>query len=193
MIRGPIVRARSRAAWALLFACALAGGTLVAQGSSGPVIVLDTAEGTIEIEMFPIEAPKSVAHVVELVKKGFYDGQRIHLVSPDFIVQFGDPLSRDPSRRMLWGRHPGANSGQPVGVAELSRKYSHVRGTVGLAHTGDPKAADSQVYITLSPQPQFDGAHAVIGRVVQGDEILGRLAVGDIIRKAWVREPDEGS
>lgn len=190
-----VVPARGRvgAALALLFAAALACGSLSGQSPAGPVIVLDTARGIVEIETFPVEAPKSVAHVLELVKNGFYDGQRVHLVRPDFIVQFGDPLSRDPSRRTLWGRHAGANSGEPIGIAELSRKYTHVRGTVGLAHTGDPKGADSQLYITLSPQPQLDGAHAVIGRVVQGDDVLGRLVVGDVIRRAWVREPGEGS
>src|SRR5215207_11361474 len=73
-----------------------------------PVIVLDTAKGTIEIETFPDDAPKTVEHIVELVKKNFYNGQRFHRAEENFLVQVGDPTSRDMSKEGWWGRGPGS-------------------------------------------------------------------------------------
>lgn len=159
-----------------------------AQPPSRPIVVVETSKGTIEFELYPEEAPKSVAHVMALVKQGFYDGQRIHRALPDFLVQWGDPLSRDLSKRDLWGRHPAAGSGKPIGVGEVSKKRRHLRGTVGLAHTGDPRGADSQIYITLTPQPRLDKEHTIIGQLVAGDDVLSALVEGDEIRKVSLKE-----
>ena len=101
-----------------------------------PVIVLETVKGTIEIETLPDEAPKTVAHVVELVKKNFYNGMRFHRAEENFLVQIGAPPSRDMSREAWWGRGPG--SGKPIGVSEIGKR-KHVPGSVGMAHSGDPK------------------------------------------------------
>ena len=65
--------------------------TSFAAGQSTPTIVVDTVKGTFEIETYPSDAPKTVAHVIDLVKSGFYDGQRIHRALPGFVVQWGDP------------------------------------------------------------------------------------------------------
>ena len=75
---------------------------------AGPVIVVETTKGTFEVETFPAEAPKTVAHILELVKRGFYDGQRVHRALPGFLVQWGDPRSKDLSRETDWGRGPDA-------------------------------------------------------------------------------------
>jgi hypothetical protein len=66
---------------------------------AGPVIVVETMKGTFEFETYPNEAPKTVEHIVALVKNRFYNGQRFHRVEPGFVVQFGDPQSRDPNKR----------------------------------------------------------------------------------------------
>src|SRR6185295_16248516 len=83
---------------------------------AGPVIVLETVKGTIEFETYPEEAPKTVAHIVDLVKKGFYNGLRFHRADPNFVIQVGDPVSRDMSRIDWWGRQ---GSGKPIGLAEI--------------------------------------------------------------------------
>src|SRR4051794_16684413 len=91
--------------------------TVAAQQKSpgaGAVIVLETAKGTIEFETYPEEAPKTVARVLELVKKNFYNGQRFHRAEPNFIIQVGDPVSRDVSRQEWWGRQ---SAGKPIGVS----------------------------------------------------------------------------
>jgi cyclophilin family peptidyl-prolyl cis-trans isomerase len=128
-----------------------------------------------------------VAHVVELVRARFYDGQRIHRAVPGFVVQFGDPQTRDPGKRELWGRGAGAASGTPIGAAEVSRKRRHVRGAVGMAHLGNPARADSQIYITLEPRPDLDGRYAVVGQVISGMEVLPQLQVGDEIRRVYLK------
>src|SRR5881296_2706711 len=77
-----------------------------------PVLVVETSKGTFEIETYPNEAPKTVAHVVDLVKRGFYDGQRFHRVAPGFVIQWGDPQSQDTTKEADWGRGAAASSGQ---------------------------------------------------------------------------------
>ena len=81
--------------------------------SVAPVIVVETSRGTFSVETFPGDAPLTVAHVVALVKSGFYDGQRVHRAIAGFVVQFGDPQTRDMSARALWGRGAAAGSGKP--------------------------------------------------------------------------------
>lgn len=159
---------------------------------AGPTIAIETDKGVIEFETYPDDAPKSVAHVVALVEQGFYDGQRIQRAEPGFVVQFGDPQSRDLDKRARWGRGPGDGSGTPIGVAEFSMRRQHVRGAVGMAHAGDPMQADSQIYITLAPHPQLDGLFVVVGQVVRGDDVLERLERGEVIRRVTVSATGAG-
>ena len=153
-----------------------------------PVVVVETAKGSFEIELFPEDAPKSVAHVIDLVKRGFYDGQRVHRALPRFLVQWGDPRSRDTAQESEWGRGAAASSGTAVGAAELSKKRPHTKGAVGLAHPGNPAQADSQIYVTLADRPELNGRYTVIGRVNAGDEVPARLERGDLILRMSVRE-----
>jgi peptidyl-prolyl cis-trans isomerase B (cyclophilin B) len=167
--------------------CVLCGSFLFAQ-PGGPVIVVDTSKGTFAFETFPDDAPKSVAHVVGLVKRGFYDGQRVHRALPGFLVQWGDPRSRDTSQAPEWGRGAAASSGTPVGAVEIAKKRVHTRGAVALAHPGNPAQADSQIYVTLADRPDLNGRYAVFGRVIEGDDVPRRLERGDLILRMYVRE-----
>jgi cyclophilin family peptidyl-prolyl cis-trans isomerase len=154
----------------------------------GPVIVVDTVKGSFEFETYPNDAPKTVAHVVELVKRGFYDGQRVHRAQPGFVVQWGDPRSRDVSSEADWGRGAAASSGKPIGAAEMPKKRLNTRGAVALAHPGNPALADSQIYVTLADRPELNGRYTVFGRVTSGEEVLPRLERGDLIRRVYVKE-----
>jgi cyclophilin family peptidyl-prolyl cis-trans isomerase len=153
-----------------------------------PRITFRTSAGRFTIETYPLDAPLTVAHVVDLVKKGFYNGQRVHRALPGFVVQFGDPQTRDESKRESWGRGAGAASGKPIGAAEIVLKRSHVRGAVGMAHLGEPAEADSQIFITLQPRPDLDGQYAVFAHVIDGEDVPARLRVGDLILSATVDE-----
>lgn len=156
---------------------------------TGPVIVLTTVKGVIEIETFPAEAPKSVARVVELAKGGFYRGTRVHWVQPG-IVQFGDQLSRDMTKRDKWGT---GGSGlkqvvRPLGITEFTKRRFDT-GIVGLAYrTGDkPEQADCQLFILKAPNPALNGKDAAIGRVTKGMDVVNKIELVDLIKDVSVR------
>ena len=154
---------------------------------AGPVIVFETVKGAFEIETYPEDAPKTVAHILALVRRNFYNGQRVHRVAPGFVVQFGDPQTRDMTKRDQWGRGLAAGSGRAIGVAEFSKKRTHILGAVAMAHAGDAKQADSQLYITLAPAHRLDGSYTVWGQVISGMDVVQKIVQGDIIRRATVR------
>lgn len=154
---------------------------------AGPVIVVETVKGTFEFETYPDDAPKSVEQILRLVKRNFYNGLRVHRVEPNFVVQFGDPKTRDMTKRDSWGQTAGGGSGKPVGVAEISKKHLHVKGAVGMAHAGDPAQGDSQIYVMLATKPALDGKYAVIGQVISGMDVVQKLQVTDVIKKISVK------
>ena len=166
-----------------LMAVIAQGAGVKAPAAPDPVLVLETAKGTIEIRLFRSEAPKSVDHLLELMKRSFYRGQRFHRVTPS-LVQTGDPSSRNMSRRDSWGT---GNSGNPIGVFELSKKRSHIRGAVALAHGGNPIGADSQFYIMKTASPLLDGKYAIVGQVASGMAVVDRIVVTDMIKNATVK------
>lgn len=171
--------------------CALCGFFFSSPASAqtaGPVIVVETTKGTFAFETYPADAPKTVAHIVDLVKRGFYDGQRVHRALPGFVVQWGDPRSRDLSREAEWGHGPEASSGHPIGASELRRKRQHSRGTVGVAHQGIPALADSQIYVTLANRPDLNNRYTIFGHLIDGDDVPARLERGDSIRRMYVKE-----
>jgi cyclophilin family peptidyl-prolyl cis-trans isomerase len=151
--------------------------------AAGPIVVLETAKGTIEFETYPEDAPKTVARILELVKKNFYNGLRFHRAEKH-LVQIGDPVSRDMSRQGFWGQR---GSGTAIGVAEITKRRRHVAGSVAMAHAGDPKFADSQFYITKRAAPEFDGKYTVFGRVIRGLDVVSKLEKADILKKAFVK------
>ncbi len=160
---------------------------VLAQRSSA-LVVVETTRGTFAFDTYPKDAPLSVAHILKLAKAGFYDGQRVHRAVPGFVVQFGDPQTRDLDTRALWGKGLEASSGEPIGVAEVLLKRKNVALAVGLAHQGEPAKADSQLYIMLEARPELDGQYAVIGQVVEGEDVPSQLQIGDEIRRVYVRE-----
>lgn len=155
---------------------------------AGPVVVLETAKGVIEFETYPEDAPKTVATIVGLIKKGFYDGLRFHRVEPKFVVQIGDPQTRNMTLQDRWGR---GGSGNPIGVAEIAKKRRHLRGRVGVGHSGDPRLADSQFYILLGDQPGLDGKYTVFGSVITGMDVVDRLQRADLLKRATVKAGTE--
>ena len=175
-----------------LLACALVTVPAAAQTGktspgAGPVVVLETSKGTIEFETYPNEAPKTVAHILALVKRTFYNGIRVHRVVRNFVVQFGDPQTRDMTKKDRWGAGPAAGSGKPIGVGEINPKRTHVLGAVAMAHAGDAAKADSQMYITLAPVPRLNPDYTVFGKVISGIDVVQKIEVGDVIKKASVR------
>ena len=155
---------------------------------AGPIVVVETSRGMFEFETYPDDAPKTVAHFLALAKKGFYNGQRFHRVVPGFVIQVGDPQTRDMTKRDMWGRGDAAGSGRPVGAAEFSKKHLHTRGAVAMAHAGDAARADSQFYVTLATVPRLDGKYAVFGHVIGGADVPAQIQVGDVLKRVFVKD-----
>ncbi len=158
-----------------------------------PVVVFETSKGTFEVEMYPNEAPKSVEHILTLVRRNFYNGLRVHRFVSGFVVQFGDPQTRDMTKKAFWG---SGGSGRSIGVAEISPKRPHRLGAVALAHAGDPRGGDSQLYIAVSgledpriANIQNMGTFAVIGQVTSGMPVVQQLRELDVIKRATVKGP----
>ena len=173
---------------AVLAALTVSLVTVAAQQKSpgaGPIVVLETVKGTIEFETYPDEAPKTVARVTELIKKNFYNGLRFHRTEPNFVVQVGDPVTRDMSRQSWWGRQ---GSGQAIGVAEITKKRRHVLGAVSMAYPGsDRTQADSQFFIMRRNAPEMDGKYTVFGKVLTGMDVVAKLQRGDILKRAYLK------
>ena len=153
-------------------------------GAGPSIVVVETEKGTFEFETYPNEAPKTFAHILAQINKRFYNGQRVHLVVPGFVMQFGDQQTRDMTKEKMWGRIEGPQ----VGVAEFSKLRRHVRGAVALAHNGDAAKADTQMYVTLADTPRLDNKYVVFGKVISGMDVVDKLKYADRIVRVTVRE-----
>lgn len=160
-------------------------GVGVAQApAAGPVVVMETSKGTITMEMYPSEAPKTVANFLKLVKSNFYNRQHFHRADPGLVIQVGDPDSKDLKNRDTWGSR---GNREPIGVAEISKKLKHKRGTVGMANSGDASKADSQFYIAIGKKKIPEGKYAIFGQVTSGMEVVDKIEVGDTVKRIYVK------
>jgi peptidylprolyl isomerase len=141
-------------------------------------LYLDVPAGRVVIELKPDLAPKTVAHIKELTRRGFYDGLTFHRVIDGFMAQTGDPK----------GNGTGG-SGQSV-KAEFSQNSHFMRGTLGLARANDPDSGDSQFFICFKPTPFLDGKYTVFGQVISGMEAVDAIKKGDANRNGSVTDPD---
>ena len=131
--------------------------------TDNPVVSMETTLGKLAIELFPKEAPDTVANFLKLVEKGYYDGVLFHRVIPKFMIQTGDPT--------------GTGRGGPgwTILDEFSPKLRHDRaGVLSMANAG-PDTGGSQFFITHGPTPHLDDRHAVFGRVIEGLEVVARI------------------
>ena len=120
-----------------------------------------------------------------LAKRNFYNGLRFHRAEYS-LIQVGDPTTRNMAMRDWWGR---ASSGKPIGAAEITKKRRHVRGAVSMAYPGtDARGADSQFFIVTKPHPDFDGKYTVFAKVIKGMEVVDKMEVSDILKRAFVKE-----
>ena len=131
-----------------------------------PHVILKTKFGEMEIVLFPDLAPKHVASFLKLAKSGFYNGTIFHRILPGFMIQGGDPLTKDPANRNRFGT---GGPGYTV-PAEFS-KVAHEKGILSAARTQDPDSAGSQFFIMVDKAPHLDGQYTVFGEIVKGVEV----------------------
>jgi len=131
--------------------------------------VIETKFGNIELKFFPEIAPNHVNNFIELAKKGFYDGTTFHRVIPGFMIQGGDPNSKNPDK----SQHGMGGPGYTV-KAEFNEK-PHKRGIVSMARAGHPDSAGSQFFICVADAPFLDRQYTVFGEVVSGMDVADKI------------------
>jgi cyclophilin family peptidyl-prolyl cis-trans isomerase len=152
-----------------------------------PVIELVVANrGTITIELFQKDAPKTVAHILDLVKRKFYDGILIHRVEPNFVVQAGDPQTK--TRGVDASGIGTGGSGKNIPFETNNR--THEAGTLGMALSAPRSATgDSQWFINLSNNNFLDGNYCVFGKVTKGMDVVRKIERGDKIVRMSIVKP----
>jgi peptidylprolyl isomerase len=168
-------------ALALCAGLAATGSPAAAQTKADPqnTVVLTTKDGDITIRLRPDLAPKHVAQIKTLVKRGFYNGVVFHRVIDGFMAQTGDPT----------GTGMGG-SDLPDIPAEFS-KTPFKRGTVGMARSQDPNSANSQFFICFGDASFLNGQYTVIGEVVSGMDVVDKIKKGDSASNGTVKNPDK--
>lgn len=131
--------------------------------------ILTTRHGDITIEFLPEVAPNHVKNFTELAKKGFYDGTLFHRVIPDFMIQGGDPLSKNADKRL----HGTGGSDKNV-KAEFS-KTPHLRGVVSMARSANPDSASSQFFIVVADSSHLDNQYSAFGKVTEGLDVVDKI------------------
>ena len=142
-----------------------------------PKAILSTRHGDMTIEFFPEAAPNHVQNFLDLARQGFYEDTLFHRVIPGFMIQGGDPNSRNADRRF----HGTGGSGKNL-KAEFS-KLPHVRGVVSMARSSSPDSASSQFFIVVEDASHLDGQYTVFGRVVQGMEAADAIVAEAVDRR----------
>ena len=143
------------------------------EGAKPVISIALENDGVIKVELHPDVAPNHCAALVDLVKKGYYDGLSFHRVVPGFVVQGGCPKGNGSGG-------PGYNL-----KAEFNEK-PHLTGTLAMARTPDPDSAGSQFYICLAPQPFLDRQYTVFGQTIEGMDLVSQIRQGDKMVKVTV-------
>jgi peptidyl-prolyl cis-trans isomerase B (cyclophilin B) len=137
---------------------------------------METDKGTINLELYPQHAPKTVNNFVFLAREGFYDDLKFHRVIANFMVQGGDPT--------------GTGRGGPGYKFEdelTGNPLKHETGTLSMANAG-PNTNGSQFFITHAPQPHLNGKHTVFGKVTEGQDVVNAIRQGDTMKSVEIHE-----
>ncbi len=135
------------------------------------VAILNTSAGEIVLEFWPDVAPGHVKNFIDLAKKGFYDGTAFHRVIKGFMIQGGDPLTKDASKESQWGT---GGPGHQI-KAEFNDK-AHTRGVLSMARSQSPDSAGSQFFICHGDPRFLDRQYTAFGKLIKGDDVLEKIA-----------------
>ena len=145
------------------------------------VAVITTTEGTMVVEFWTDAAPATIENFKKLAKSGFYDGTCFHRVIKGFMIQGGDPLTKDASKEAMWG-----TGGPGYSIKAEFNDHSHHRGVISMARSADPDSAGSQFFICHSDPTQADPSrreptfldhqYTTFGKLIKGDDVLEKIA-----------------
>jgi peptidyl-prolyl cis-trans isomerase B (cyclophilin B) len=132
--------------------------------------VIKTTEGEMVAEFWPEVAPNTVENFKKLARSGFYDGTAFHRIVKGFMIQGGDPLTKDPAKESRYGT---GDPGYKI-KAEFNDR-SHERGVLSMARSSDPDSAGSQFFICLANVSRLDHQYTTFGKIIKGDDVLGKI------------------
>ena len=155
--------------------------------SSNEVAVIKTSEGDMVVQFWTDAAPDTIENFKKLVRQGFYDGTIFHRIVKEFMIQGGDPNSKDPAKENSYGQGgPGYN------IKAEFNDHSHDAGVISMARSSDPDSAGSQFFICLAPVHRLDHQYTTFGKLVKGQDVLEKI--GDIpVTKNSMGEPSKPS
>jgi len=135
------------------------------------VVVLNTEMGKMVVSFFEDKAPKHAQSFKKLAKEDFYDGTKFHRVIKGFMIQGGDPLTKDDSQQSRWG-----TGGPGYTIDAEFNDVKHDKGILSMARSSDPNSAGSQFFICHGRAPHLDGQYTAFGKLVDGLEVLDKIA-----------------
>jgi cyclophilin family peptidyl-prolyl cis-trans isomerase len=143
--------------------------------------VIKTDKGDIVLQFYPDVAPVTVASFLHLARTGFFNGTAFHRVEPGFVIQGGDPKSKDPNAKDVGTGGPGYYL-----PAEFNDR-PHKTGTLSMARSQNPNSGGSQFFICLADTPSLDGQYTVFGNTVAGMDVVNKITPGDVMREVIIR------
>jgi peptidyl-prolyl cis-trans isomerase B (cyclophilin B) len=153
--------------------------------SSNEVAVIKTSEGEMVVQFWADAAPQTIDNFKKLARQGFYDGTIFHRIVKGFMIQGGDPNSKDPAKENSYGEGgPGYN------IKAEFNDHSHDRAVISMARGPDPDSAGSQFFICLAPVHRLDHQYTTFGKLIKGDDVLEKI--GDTpVTKNSMGEPSK--
>ncbi|HXC34990.1 MAG TPA: peptidylprolyl isomerase [Candidatus Acidoferrales bacterium] len=134
------------------------------------VALINTSEGEMVIEFLDV-APNTAANFIKLAKQGFYDGTCFHRIIKGFMIQGGDPLTKDPGKEQVWG-----TGGPGYTIKAEFNDHSHQVGVISMARSSDPNSAGSQFFICDGDASFLDRQYTAFGRLIKGEDVLKKIA-----------------
>src|SRR5947208_15136969 len=164
-----------------LVAAAVATGSKATSpmNPSSEVAEIKINEGEMVIEFWSDAAPKTVENLKKLARSGFYDGTTFHRIVKGFMIQGGDPNSKDPAKENSFGQ-----GGPGYKIKAEFNNHSHERGVISMARGPDPDSAGSQFFICLAPVARLDGQYTTFGKLIKGDDVLEKIGDTPVTRNS---------
>jgi peptidyl-prolyl cis-trans isomerase B (cyclophilin B) len=150
-----------------------------AMNASNEVAVIKTSEGEMVVQFWTDAAPNTIENFKKLARQGFYDGTIFHRIVKGFMIQGGDPNSKDPAKENTYG---AGDPGYKI-KAEFNN-HSHDRGVISMARGPDPDSAGSQFFICLAPVRRLDGQYTTFGKLIKGVDVLEKIGDTPVERNA---------
>ena len=147
--------------------------------ASNEVAVIKTSEGDMVVQFWNDAAPNTIENFKKLARSNFYDGTIFHRIVKGFMIQGGDPNSKDPGKESSYGE-----GGPGYKIKAEFNDHSHERGAISMARSSDPDSAGSQFFICLAPVPRLDHQYTTFGKLIKGDDLLEKIGETPVTRSS---------